>query len=175
MPKLHNEIEALVRRSRDGDERAFEKLVNEHMQLFFKVCWSLTGDVDLIAEAIQESIITIWLKLPQLNKAAAFRAWAARILVNKCRDLARRAENVVTVDVVPERDDCQSASEDLEWQDVLNAVDPRYRTVMQLYYGEGFKTREISTILDMNKSTVTTYLQRGREQAKEYFESVKRS
>lgn len=51
----------------------------------------------------------------------------------------------------------------VEWKEMLNTLDERYRLVMMLYYVEGFKTSEIGQILEMPESTVRTRLARGRE------------
>lgn len=43
-------------------------------------------------------------------------------------------------------------------------MDEKYRLVLLLYYGEGFKIREIAQILEMEENTVKTRLARGRKQ-----------
>ncbi|MCD7765126.1 MAG: sigma-70 family RNA polymerase sigma factor, partial [Lachnospiraceae bacterium] len=45
----------------------------------------------------------------------------------------------------------------------LNMLDEKYRLVLMLYYVEGYKTSEISAILEVTESTVRTQLARGRE------------
>ena len=42
-------------------------------------------------------------------------------------------------------------------------LDGKYRTVIILYYVEGFQINEISSILEITESTVRTRLARGRE------------
>ncbi|GFI31849.1 ECF RNA polymerase sigma factor SigW [Lachnospiraceae bacterium] len=51
----------------------------------------------------------------------------------------------------------------LEWNETLSHLDKKYRLVLMLYYVEGFKTSEISKILEIPESTVRTRLARGRE------------
>ena len=45
---------------------------------------------------------------------------------------------------------------------MLESLPEDYRTLFLLYYGEGFNTREIAELLDMNENTVKSRLQRGR-------------
>ena len=52
----------------------------------------------------------------------------------------------------------------------VQSLDEKSRTVLLLYYGEGFKIREIAQILDMEESTVKSRLARGREKVKEVYE-----
>lgn len=51
----------------------------------------------------------------------------------------------------------------MEWYQILKPLDEKYRTILLLYYLEGFNTREIGTILEMKESTVKSRLKRGRE------------
>ena len=45
---------------------------------------------------------------------------------------------------------------------LLDSLDEKYRTVLLLYYGEGFTTPEIARILHLNQETVKTRLKRAR-------------
>ena len=51
----------------------------------------------------------------------------------------------------------------MEWNELIKDMDEKYRIVLLLYYLEGFNTREIAVILDMNEKTVQTRLARGRK------------
>jgi RNA polymerase sigma-70 factor (ECF subfamily) len=50
---------------------------------------------------------------------------------------------------------------------MLRTLKPKYRTVIYLYYYEGYSTNEIAKILKITQSNVTTQLKRAREQLKE--------
>ena len=49
-----------------------------------------------------------------------------------------------------------------EFLALLDSLDEKYRTVLLLYYGEGFSTEEIAHILGLNRETVKTRLKRAR-------------
>ena len=46
---------------------------------------------------------------------------------------------------------------------IFNCLDEKFRIVVILYYVQGFKTREIAEILQVNESTVRRRLSRARE------------
>ena len=50
-----------------------------------------------------------------------------------------------------------------EFQEFINSLDEKYITLLLLYYGEGFKIKEIAQILEMDENTVKTRLSRGRK------------
>jgi RNA polymerase sigma-70 factor (ECF subfamily) len=53
---------------------------------------------------------------------------------------------------------------DLEALDLLDALKPKYRTVMHLFYYERYRTNEIAAMLGKNENTIRSQLARGREQ-----------
>ena len=50
-----------------------------------------------------------------------------------------------------------------EFEELMRSLDEKYRTVLLLYYGEGFKITEIAQLLDMEENTVKSRLSRGRD------------
>ena len=50
-----------------------------------------------------------------------------------------------------------------EFEDLMRMLDEKYRTILLLYYGEGFKVSEIAQLLEMEENTVKSILSRGRE------------
>mgnify|MGYP004622852229 CR=1 FL=1 len=91
------------------------------------------------------------------------KTWMLRILMNKCYDLLRKKELLLTEDTVSEADAREDGYGMAEWEQVLQGLDEKYRLVMLLYYVEGFKINEISKMIDMPKGTVKSRLARGRE------------
>ena len=59
-----------------------------------------------------------------------------------------------------------------EFLDLLDSLDGKYRTVLLLYYGEGFQVREIARILGLNVETVKTRLKRARAGFKQVYEAA---
>lgn len=93
-----------------------------------------------------------------------FRTWMTRILLNKCNDILRKRKQMVWMDEIPETPDVDAGFENSEWKEALNSLSENFRLVVMLYYIEGFKTSEISQILDIPEGTVRSRLARGREQ-----------
>lgn len=59
--------------------------------------------------------------------------------------------------------------QNLEFEELMSALDEKYRVILTLYYVEGFNTREIAEILEIAENTVKTRLVRGRKQfSREY-------
>ena len=72
--------------------------------------------------------------------------------------------------------DENASMEQVEFCQLLEALDEKYRLIFILYYAEGFRVSEIAQVLDLKEGTVKTRLSRGREAlAKEYGKERKKS
>ncbi|MCC8044507.1 MAG: sigma-70 family RNA polymerase sigma factor [Clostridiales bacterium] len=157
------ELAELAKRAAGKDADAFTALMQSQMQNMYKTARAILSNEADIADAISETILTCWEKLGQLKDPAWFRTWMTRILVNKCNDLIRQGKHLYMPGEVPEISTADSGFTNAEWNEALNMLDEKYRLVLMLYYVEGYKTSEISAILEVTESTVRTQLARGRE------------
>lgn len=62
------------------------------------------------------------------------------------------------------------AQNDYETFELIMSLPAKYKIVMTLYYVEGYKSKEIAEIIDINEDTVRKRLQKGRELLKKEFE-----
>jgi RNA polymerase sigma-70 factor (ECF subfamily) len=96
------------------------------------------------------------------------KAWLIRVTVNLCKSQFRANR---FKKLVPFNDETATSpvfmQSDIETLDLLNALKPKYRAVLYLFYYEKYRTNEIAKILGRNENTIRTHLTRGREQLKE--------
>ena len=167
-------MENLIKEAKMGNPDAFAKLMQSQMQNMYKAARSILYSDEDIADAISDTILTCWEKLSQLNHDQYFRTWMTRILINKCNDILRKQKHLFFSEELPDVSVYDTQIENMEWQEALNSLDEKYRLVMILYYVEGFKTSEISQILEISESTVRGRLSRGRAQLAEEYISDRR-
>ena len=82
--------EQLVERARRGDGEAFVALIEERQVAMARVATAILREPADVADALQETLLSLWRELPALRSTEAFPAWADRILVNACRLVLRR-------------------------------------------------------------------------------------
>ena len=165
----------LIERAKQRDAEAFTQLMQSQMQNMYKTARALLSNEEDAADAISDTILSCWEKLDQLQEPSYFRTWMTRILINKCRDLQRRSARFYPAEEVPEQAEADRGFANVEWNEVLLAVDEKYRLVLMLYYVDGYKTSEISQILEIPESTVRTRLARGRERLAQICGETKKS
>lgn len=162
-------MEHLVKRAQARDAEAFTELMRAQMQNMYKIAWAILAHNEDAADAISDTILTCWEKLYQLKNPVYFRTWLTRILINKCNNILRERAAFRPTDKIPEIPSQETGYRNIEWYEMMRSLDEKYRLVLLLYYAEGYKTGEISEILEIPESTVRTRLARGREKlAAEY-------
>lgn len=154
----------LVKRAKSGDEEAFIRLMESQSDCMYKMAKTILKKEEDVADAMAETVLVCWEKLSTLKENRYVKTWMIRILMNKCYDLLRKKELLLTEDTVSEADAREDGYGMAEWEQVLQGLDEKYRLVMLLYYVDGFKIREVSEILDIPAATVKTRLVRGRKQ-----------
>lgn len=90
----------LVVRAQQGDQRAFEVLTASIHPRLFRVAYGILRDAALAEDAVQQALLDIWRFLRRLRDPSRFEAWSYRILVNACRDEARRRPDWVSAEAV---------------------------------------------------------------------------
>lgn len=138
------------------------QLIEINKQTMYKIARSYISNDEDIADAIQDTIETCWGSIDNLTGAEYFRTWMTRILINNCINIIRRNRREHPVSEFPEYGKTSAEIGNYEFNELMNSLDEKYRTILLLYYGEGFKISEIAQLLDMEENTVKTRLSRGR-------------
>ncbi len=164
-------MEELVRRARAGDGRAFVELMEGQKSTMYKVARSyLHNDADA-ADAISEAVLACFEKLDTLRRPQYFRTWMVRILIRKCQDMLRERKRSVPLEEIAEAGREDPGHARVEFLALLDSLDEKYRTVLLLYYGEGFSVGEIAQAMGLKADTVKTRLKRARAGFKMIYEA----
>lgn len=161
-------METLIERAKRKEPNAFTELMQSQMQNMYRTARAILMNDEDSADAIQETILVCWEKLKDLKEDKYFRTWMTRILINKCYEIIRENQKISYIQELPEGS-IEMDNSNLEWNEAMENLDEKYRLVLILYYGEGFRTDEIARMLKIPSSTVRTRLSRGRKQLAEYY------
>ncbi|VYU53556.1 sigma-70 family RNA polymerase sigma factor [Clostridium tertium] len=169
-------MELLIKKAQNGDKEAFISIINEHLQMMYKVAKTRLSSEEDIGDAIQETILSAYKSICVLKNTSYFKTWLIKILINKCNDIISKNKKVIYVEDYYESienedllDDKGSIEENIVFNETLNSIDESYKTVVVLYYVSGFNTREISEILKEKEGTIKSRLSRARQKLKEIY------
>lgn len=157
-------METLIKRAMCRDAESFIRLIEENRQPMLKVAYGFFSDEEDVADVMQQTVLNAYEHIGELKKAAYFKTWLIRILINNCSQLYNSRKRMLTGVEIAEEKYFDSYPEDNGFFSLLSLLHKDDRIIFQLYYGEGYTTKEISGILDIKESTVRSRIHRGKEQ-----------
>ncbi|MCK5000114.1 MAG: sigma-70 family RNA polymerase sigma factor, partial [Anaerohalosphaera sp.] len=166
----------LLQASKDGDNAAFEQIVNKYQSLVCAITFSGTGRVDTSEELAQETFLNAWKKLSQLKDLSGFQAWLCAIARNKLNNYYRRKKSVSLeaagiaeiTDTSPDPSETLITQEEhIMLEQALMHIPAEYREPLVMYYRQQKSTRQVAIALDLNESTVRTRLHRAKQMLRE--------
>jgi RNA polymerase sigma-70 factor (ECF subfamily) len=174
------ELEALVRRTLDGDTAAFETIVQRHERRVMTVCLRLLRTVDDAQDATQEVFLRAFKYLHRLDVRKPIEPWLMRVAVNVCRDIAKKKmrrphtfSEIPAAEADP-KDEARDPYSGFAWEQqrqmlwrALEGLPEKEKMAVILRDVEGFTTAEVAEILGSSEGTVRSQICRGRIRIKE--------
>ena len=145
------------------DEIEFERIFECYSQMVYKIAFLyLKNEADAL-DIVQNTFFKL-LKKKDFNNEEHIKRWLLRITVNLCKNNLKSywQRNVVSFE---EKYYFQN-NRDLNLQELIFKLSPRYKGVVHLYYYEGYSVKEIAAILKISDSAVKQRLKRAREKLK---------
>lgn len=165
----------LINRCKQGDVEAFGLLVEKYNEMAVRTAFMVTGRGDISDDIAQEAFILCFHSLKSLKNVEFFNTWFYKILVRTSWRMASKYKNHVSVDtsemegILGISDDNNPASIveaealSLEISKSIEKLSLSLKTVVVLYYYNGFTINEISKILDCRQNTVKSRLHKARK------------
>ena len=144
---------------------SFEALVTEYEKQIYRAAIAILGNASEAQDVVQDVFIKLYEFKGEFNSKEHQKAWLLRVTINLCKNKLRSCwwrKSAPLLDTIPAKDQ--------EQHDVLEQVmslPAKYRTVIHLYYYEGYSTKEIAHLTDQKESTVRSLMARARTQLKD--------
>lgn len=129
------------------------------------------------SDAVQETWLAIARRIRRLDDPALFRAWAYRILTNKCMDWGRKMQGQKAISESLKVDASSVISSNVEALDQQLTVNALIRllpadrqALMSLFYVEGLTVAELASVFGIAQGTVKSRLHSAREGLRQEFE-----
>jgi RNA polymerase sigma-70 factor, ECF subfamily len=161
----------LVRRTLDGDARAFTELVDRHAGMCLRFAVRMLGDRSDAEDATQETFLRAHTALASYDERTSFRTWLFAILINRCRTaltqrMRRQARVVYDSDAIEQaavNDDRKAIElrEEINW--ALAALVPDQREAFLLRHVEQLNYEEMSAITGAGSSALKMRVKRACE------------
>lgn len=163
----------LIEKAKSQDHAAFSQLMKMQTQSMYKAAKAILKNDEDAADAMQETALSCWEKIGSLQQAQYFKTWLMRILINHCNTIHRKKSRYILDNILPEQASAEDAYANVEWMELLQCLGEKYRIVVVLYYVEGFKVKDIASILKISESAVKARLSSARRTMEKYYRQGK--
>lgn len=79
-------LEELVKKAKEDDE-AFDELINSMKNDLYCLARTRLNNLDDMADAIQDTILTCYKNIQKLKNNKVFKTWLIKILISKCNNI----------------------------------------------------------------------------------------
>ena len=140
----------------------FVSMYNRQIDMIYRLCFSYLKNKEDTEDAVQ-SVFVKYLKIgKKFENEHHEKAWFIVTSSNICKDMLRQSWrhniSVETYDAIP---DTENPVDNEVYMAILD-LPYKYKTVVYLYYYEGYKTHEIAEILHKPSSTIRNHLAEAR-------------
>ena len=169
----------LVRRFKNGDEKAFSEIVKHHQPRLLQVATVLLQNEQDAMDMVQDVFVKAYFKLRSFREDSSLYTWLYRILYNRCISFLRRKKIIKFLSFNTEDEESiEFPSNDpipdkqYEQSEIMQAVTEalgklpiRQRTVFTMKQLDGLKFVEISEVMGITEGAAKA----------SYFHAVKKT
>ncbi len=141
-----------------------EEIYNRHVNTIYRLCFVFMKNQADTEDAVQNTFIKLIISNIVFNNPDHEKAWLINTASNHCKNSlkywfrSKRNNYEDYIHLLQSED-----SYDFELLDELLSLPDKYKTVIYLYYYEGYSTVEISDLLNIKEGTVRSQLSRARK------------
>lgn len=156
----------LLERCRQGEVKAQFMLYKQYSKAMYNIAIRFLNNKMDAEDILQESFVTAFERLDELQSDSAFGSWLKRIVINNCISHIRRnryefedLKDSVSIEY-PGEDEEEIRIDPAVVHDAIKVLPQGGRTILVLHALEGYKHREIADMLNITESTSKTQYRR---------------
>jgi len=144
-----------------------EDVIRQHTDMVYRIAFTYCRNRSDAEDITQEVFYRYLRKTPRLTGEDHLKAWLIRVAVNASKSLLRTAWLRKTVPISEQEPLPASESTPVDLYHAVMSLPEKYRSVVILYYYDGFTVGEIAKVLHRTETAVQTQLHRARAMLKE--------
>jgi RNA polymerase sigma factor (sigma-70 family) len=154
--------ESLIANALNGDQQAWQQLVNRHQSALFYFGLRLLGSREDASDLLQDVLMVLCRNLGQYRGDSSFKSWLFGIANYRAMDMLRRRKYADSDDALAELpadsaelpEQMASRQQQQQVQQQLRSLPPEQRLVLELKFYQQFTFDEIATQLAISSNTV---------------------
>lgn len=160
----------LLKNDCEKDNASLQQVLSIVQPKLLTFAMSIVKDKSFAEDAVQEAMIGIVKGLKKLKDHRKFHAWIYQVTRNKCFDMIRKSNKYKNDSDIDSIEEQASPIEDIDGKidmmSLINQLSHKQKTVIHLFYYDGFTIIEISKILQKPAGTIKSLLFDARKKIK---------
>ncbi len=148
-----------------------ERLVGTYSDTILRLSYTYLRSTQDAQDICQTVFLRLLEKPRTFDSPAHERAWILRTAINVCKDQLKSHWRRTSVPLEAAAAVPAPQAEEGSLLAAVALLPPKYRTVLYLYYYEGYSAREIAQLMGQTPAAVATQLSRGRAKLRARLES----
>ena len=153
----------------EKSEKEFEKIVREHKNTIYTVCFMFSKDNDEVNDLFQETLINLWQGFKGFRGDSSIRTWIWRVSLNTCISMERTKRRSSSLKLDMSRNLYTDEDSDSRQMQMLHKrisrLQPFDRAIVLLWL-ENMSYEEIASIVGISVKNVSVRLFRIKEELK---------
>ncbi|MFI3260338.1 MAG: sigma-70 family RNA polymerase sigma factor [bacterium] len=141
-------------------ETKFEDVYERNASTVYRVCFMYVKNKHDAEDLTQNTFIKYMKYDPSFESLSHEKSWFIVVASNTCKNHFKAWWNKNTMSLAEEY--IGSSEDNNDILEIVLKLPNRYKKIVYLFYYEGYTTKEISTILGINESTIRTQLSKAR-------------
>ena len=167
----------LIRKFQSGDEKSFDKLVQNHLYNVFGFFLKITRNEMIAEDLAQDVFMKLYKNLKNFRHESSFSTYLYRINMNTANSWITRNKwkNILHLDQTPDKGENDTTNE-IEWErkelwDGISKLPKKQRTVVMLRISDSLSYKEISDITGISEGSAKVNYHHAIKRLKEILEN----
>ncbi len=174
---LYDNQKGMLKKALKGNRNAQRMLYEKYAPKMLSVCRQYIKDHHFAEDVMISGFVKVFNGLHTFRNEGSFEGWVRRIMIREAISYLRKNQFVVfdsdqTEMVAEETVFIESSLQASEVQSLVDSLPEGYKMVFVLYVVEGYKHKEIASMLDISESTSKSQLFKARKYLQQRISSL---
>ena len=140
-----------------------EKIIDKYSDMLIRITFIQMKNMSDAEDVSQDVFLKLIEKPRHFESEEHEKAWLIRVAINLCKDRKKTAWLRKNKAMLLQDNICNITEEKSDILEAIMDLPTKYRSIVLLFYYEGYSIKEISNLVDVKESTVASQLHRARE------------
>ena len=175
---FNQEENEIIRLAIENNRSAQQKIYTQFSSKMLSVCRQYIKDIHQAEDMMITAFMKVFANLQKFEKKGSFEGWIRRIMVNECISHIRAQKKVTFIEDENYFEESfnniesQFSVDDIQF--LIDGLPDGCKIIFNLYAIEGYKHKEISSLLGINEGTSKSQLSHARKILKEQIVRLKK-